>query len=114
MGLILKGISTIISNLDKTALSTFVSAITNDINTLFEMSHKSSFKLRVQSLTLIFSLVKVEEELKDWFYWTLYELILSLREVSMTKLDDFFRLIYKAMRNDSKTERIQAFIKWLL
>ena len=114
MGLILKGISSAVETLDKTALESVVKAVANDIDTLFQMTHKPNFKLRVQSLTLIFSLVKVEEELKDRFYWTLYELILSLWEVSMTKLDNFFRLIYKAMWNDKRSERVQAFIKWLL
>lgn len=68
MGLILKGISSAVETLDKTALESVVKAVANDIDTLFQMTHKPNFKLRVQSLTLIFSLVKVEEELKDRFY----------------------------------------------
>jgi ribosome biogenesis protein MAK21 len=114
MSLILKGISNIITNLDQTGLQSVVSAIQADINSLFEMAHKPSLKLRIQSLSLIFSLVKVEEDLKDRFYRALYELILTLREVSVSKLDDFFRLIYKAMRADTNPQRVQAFIKRLL
>lgn len=87
MGLILKGISSVVEQLDKSALETVVQAIQADINTLFEMSHNPNFKLRIQSLTLLFSLIKVEENLWDRFYRALYDLLLSLKEVSMTKLD---------------------------
>lgn len=39
MSLILKGISQVISSLDKTALETLVKALSADIDSLFALSH---------------------------------------------------------------------------
>lgn len=114
LGLLLKGISKVISSLDKTALETLIGVLTKDIESLFAMSHSSNFKIRVQTLTLLFQFIKIQEDLKDRFYKSLYELVGTLKEVSLYKLDDFFRLLFRSLRADENLDRVFAFLKRLL
>ena len=59
LSLILKGISKVVSSLDKTALETLVNVLNKDIESLFLLSHTQNFKIRVQTLTLLFQFIKV-------------------------------------------------------
>jgi hypothetical protein len=55
----------------------------------------------VQCLQLILTMSNADQKLADRFYRSLYELLFTLTSVNVTNLDDFFSLLYKALKNDS-------------
>ena len=59
MGLILKGVTKIAEHMDKGSLETVLNRVSGDINLLFKVSHSQTFKIRVQTLTLIFQFMKI-------------------------------------------------------
>lgn len=112
--LILRGINNIASNLDPSTLETTYHSITDDLKLLFALTSSNSYKVKIESLKLIFQFIKVEEALSDKFYKTLYKVVGSLTSVSALKLDSTFALLYKAVKRDKCTERVIAFFKRLL
>lgn len=50
----------------------------------------------------------------DRFYRTLYEVILKVSQTKAQKLDEFFGLVFKAMRADPSVPRVLAFVRRLL
>jgi len=54
------------------------------------------------------------EKLVDRFYRTLYELILKVHMSKSTHLDEYFGLIFKAIKSDKSVPRCIAFVKRLL
>jgi ribosome biogenesis protein MAK21 len=50
----------------------------------------------------------------DRFYRTLYELILKVHMSKANQLDDYFSIIFKAVKADESVPRCLAFIKRLL
>ena len=50
----------------------------------------------------------------DRFYRTLYELLLKVHMSKATQLDEYFALVFKAVKNDQCVGRAIAFIKRLL
>lgn len=112
--LILRGINNIASNLDPGTLETTFNTVTEEIGILFKLTNSNSYKVKIESLKLIFLFIKVEESLSDKFYKTLYKVIGSLKNVSALKLDSTFALIYKAIKRDPCVERVQAFFKRMI
>jgi len=61
--------------------------------------------------------VEVEGEklsFADKFYKTLYEVILKVGHSKAQKLDQFFSIVFKAMRADQNVSRVIAFVRRLL
>ena len=50
----------------------------------------------------------------DRFYRTLYELLLKVHCMKAGKMDDYFALLFKAMKSDKEVPRVLAFIRRLL
>lgn len=50
----------------------------------------------------------------DRFYRTLYEVILRVSQAKAQRLDEFFGIIFKAMRADQNVGRVIAFVRRLL
>ena len=73
--LILRGINNIASNLDPGTLETTFHSITEEIGILFTLTNSESFKVKIESLKLIFQFIKVEASLNDKFYTTLYKVV---------------------------------------
>ena len=110
----MRGINSIASNLDPVTLETTFKSITEEIGILFKLTNSESFKVKIESLKLIFQFIKVEASLNDKFYTTLYKVVGSLRNVAAMKLDSTFALLYKAIKKDTNIARVQAFFKRLI
>ena len=53
--------------------------------------------------------------LKDRYYRSLYDLMLRMHSVhASTHLDDYFSLLFRAIKDDSSVERQVAFIRRML
>lgn len=50
----------------------------------------------------------------DRFYRTLYDLVLKVHMLKVTKMDDYFALIFKALKRDKDVDRVVSFIRRLL
>ncbi|CAI2386621.1 unnamed protein product [Moneuplotes crassus] len=112
--LILRGIHNIVSNLDPGTLELTVQSISEEIGILFSLTRSNSFRVKIETLKLIFVFLKVQVSLKDKFYTTLYQVVGSLTNVAAIKLDSTFALLYKAIKKDTCIERVQAFFKRLI
>ena len=54
------------------------------------------------------------QNFSDRFYRTLYELLLKVHMGKATSLDEYFGLVFKAVKSDESPERCTAFVKRLL
>jgi hypothetical protein len=82
---------------------------------LFRLSHSKSLKLRIETLNLIFNIVKYKEStLQDRYYKSLYELIM-MKELSVSKhVKLLLKLVLQSLIFDHNLNRIAAFLKRLL
>ena len=101
----------------------------DEMNTLFKLTHHNVFRIQIQVFKLLLQFAKVTQKMgneqvsaksdekneasnfADRFYRTLYELLLK---VHATSLDDYFGLIFRAVKGDESVARATAFIKRLL
>ena len=76
---------------------------------LFKLSHHKVLRIAMQVLQLLFQMNKligdvvVEGEKGGFgnrFYRTLYEIIMRVSLAKASKMDDYFGLLFKAMRAD--------------
>ncbi|CAO1626789.1 unnamed protein product [Jaminaea pallidilutea] len=88
------------------------------INTLFRITHSSSFNIAVQALQLIYivatSATATSSNLLDRFHSTLYSSLLDSRLASTSKTAMYLNLCYKAMRDDIDNDRRAAEVKRLV
>ena len=90
-----------------------------EIDTLFKLTHHQVFRIQIQVFKLLMQFAKVtkdgeENNINDRFYRTLYELLLKVHTSRATSLDDYFGLVFRAIKNDQDQGRCLAFIKRLL
>ena len=107
------------------------------------MTHHKVFKIQLKTLMLLFQFAKASQKLTggfdvkiddvkegsddegqksgkkegnfaDRFYRTLYELVLKVHMLKANKMDDYFALIFKAVKHDQDVPRVVAFIRRLL
>jgi hypothetical protein len=85
------------------------------IETLFRLSHSISIKLRVETLNLIFNIVRHRETgLIDRYFKSLYELLLT-KEIAVSKCQRLMlKLILQSLIFDNNINRVGAFLKRLL
>ncbi|RCH95260.1 hypothetical protein CU098_005849 [Rhizopus stolonifer] len=81
------------------------------LEVLFTMTHASTFNAAIQALSLIFTISLSKSSVSDRFYRTLYESLLDPRVSHSSKQSMYLNLLYKAIRADSDTRRVKAFIK---
>lgn len=84
------------------------------INTIFAITHSANFNTSIQALSLIQQISSDKHFATDRFYRTLYESLLDPRLISSSKHIMYLNLLYRALKSDTNTKRIQAFIKRLL
>ena len=92
----------------------FRETLEENINDLFRLCHDSGFKIKVQSLVLIFQFLKTTNSLSDRFYRVLYELLLDPTLKKSTDLQLVFDLLLNALKEDFSLARVEAFMKRLL
>jgi hypothetical protein len=98
-----------------------------EMNTLFKLTHHNVFRIQIQVFKLLLQFAKVTQKLTadtkegeeksnfaDRFYRTLYELLLKVHMSKATSLDDYFGLVFKAVKSDESVPRAIAFMKRLL
>ena len=99
----------------------------DEMNTLFKLTHHNVFRIQIQVFKLLLQFAKVTQKMSsepkegdeksnfaDRFYRTLYELLLKVHMSKATSLDDYFGLVFRAVKSDECVPRAIAFIKRLL
>lgn len=78
---------------------------------LFKMTHASTFNAAIQALSLIFTISLSKQNVSDRFYRTLYESLLDPRISHSSKQSMYLNLLFKAIRADTDTRRVKAYVK---
>ncbi|KAJ4296379.1 RNA-binding ribosome biosynthesis protein mak21 [Kalmusia sp. IMI 367209] len=86
----------------------------DQINTIFTITHSANFNTSIQAMSLIQQISSTKHFATDRFYRTLYESLLDPRLISTSKHIMYLNLLYRALKSDINTKRVQAFIKRLL
>ena len=97
------------------------------IDTLFLITHKSTFNISLQALMLILQVTtslplsapstskdgssSFSASLRDRFYRTLYSSLLDQRLASSNKQAMYLNLLFKALKADTNIERVKAFVR---
>ena len=97
------------------------------IDTLFLITHTSTFNISLQALMLILQVIttfvantpssstsdanKFSAALADRFYRTLYESLLDPRLSKSNKQAMYLNLLFKAMKHDTNLDRVKAFVR---
>ncbi|KAG1470191.1 hypothetical protein G6F56_002826 [Rhizopus delemar] len=85
--------------------------VEDNIETLFKMTHASTFNAAIQALSLIFTISQNRTNMADRFYRTLYESLLDPRIHQSSKQSMYLNLLFKAIRADTDMRRIMAYVK---
>lgn len=98
---------------------TDIAPLEEHLNALFVMVNTGSFQQRVATLSLLQLLALgkgVKEAFQNRWYRALYQLLLvSPKHMPQsTQLTNFFSMLHRAMRADSNSERVVAFVHRLL
>ncbi len=89
-------------------------AIEEHIDQLFKMSHQCTLKIRIQALILLFQFLKTSSTLPDRFFRVLFE-VLFVEELKInSSCQQFFDVLYSALKEDFSIPRVKAFIKRIL
>jgi len=89
------------------------------MNTLFKLTHHPVFRIQLQAFKLLLQFCRKQkgedEKLADRYYRTLYDLIPRVHtSKAMQQMDEYFSLIFRAMKQDKSTARQVVFIKRML
>ncbi|KAF2152920.1 CBF-domain-containing protein [Myriangium duriaei CBS 260.36] len=84
------------------------------IDTLFRITHSSNFNTSIQALMLLQKLSSRKHHGVDRFYKTLYESLLDPRLITSSKQILYLNLLYKSLKSDVNIKRVQAFVKRLV
>ncbi|XP_046675604.1 CCAAT/enhancer-binding protein zeta-like isoform X2 [Homalodisca vitripennis] len=85
--------------------------LSEHVDTLYKLVHVSTFNISVQTLCLLYQIVGNST---DRFYCALYKKLLDPHLATSAHQAMFINLVYKAMRQDTNTNRVRVFIKRLL
>lgn len=102
----------------------------DEMSTLFKLTHHNVFRIQIQVFKLLLQFARVTQRMShadveqkeegeaagfaDRFYRTLYELLLKVHMSKATSLDEYFGLLFRAVKADECVPRCIAFIKRLL
>ena len=101
---------------------------------LFRLTHHKVFRIQLQTLKLLFQFAKSSDKLSainidqpeekadgtqggsfaDRYYRTLYEVLLKVHLAKLAKLDEYFGLVFRAVKADPNVKRVVAFLKRML
>jgi ribosome biogenesis protein MAK21 len=112
--LLLRGINSIVANLDPSALETAYGEVSGEISLLFRLGNSESFKVKVEALRLVYGFVKADGALEDRLWRMLYKVIGEMKGAAAVKLDSLFSLIFKVIKRDCWIERVIAMLRRLL
>ncbi|KAI8907078.1 CBF/Mak21 family-domain-containing protein [Powellomyces hirtus] len=82
--------------------------------TLFRITHIGTFNTSIQSLSLIFQVQSSRQSISDRFYRTLYGTLVDLRLYTASKQAMYLNLLFRAIKADTSTVRVKAFVKRLV
>jgi len=89
-------------------------AIEEHIDQLFKMSHQCTLRIRIQALILLFQFLKTNSTLPDRFFRVLYEVLFVEELKTNTSCQQFFDVLYSALKDDFSLPRVRAFIKRII
>lgn len=81
---------------------------------MFRIAHSSNFNTSIQALLLIQQITSTHHISTDRFMRTLYESLLDPRLLNSSKQTLYLNLLYRSLKSDASTRRVQAFVKRLL
>ncbi|GAA5841724.1 hypothetical protein JCM11251_007066 [Rhodosporidiobolus azoricus] len=84
------------------------------LDTLFRITHTSTFNVSIQALLLIFRVSSSKKEFSDRFYRALYASLHDHRLTHSSKQALYLNLIFRATKADKDADRVAAFVKRLL
>mmetsp|Transcript_4823 Transcript_4823/g.20733 ORF Transcript_4823/g.20733 Transcript_4823/m.20733 type:complete len:749 (-) Transcript_4823:208-2454(-) len=87
---------------------------TSQFEVLFRVSHARSFRSSTQAFALLQQVAAARESMSDRFHRALYAKLSSPELREAKNPSSFLNIVYKAMKNDTKIPRVQAFAKRLL
>jgi ribosome biogenesis protein MAK21 len=84
------------------------------MDTLFRITHAGTFNTSIQAMQLIYQVSHSRQTVSDRFYRTLYDSLFDRRLVTSSKQAMYLNLLFKAIKADTSTSRVMAFVKRLL
>eukprot|EP00178_Gracilaria_changii_P005133 TRINITY_DN1830_c0_g1_i1.p1 TRINITY_DN1830_c0_g1~~TRINITY_DN1830_c0_g1_i1.p1 ORF type:complete len:919 (+),score=133.02 TRINITY_DN1830_c0_g1_i1:174-2930(+) len=83
-------------------------------DTLFRVAHGKSMASATQALAFLLQISQANSTQSDRFYRALYSRIYDISWSGEERQASFLNLLYRAMKSDTSTKRIKAFMKRLL
>lgn len=84
------------------------------LDTLFRITHTSTFNVSIQALLLIFRVTASKQEMADRFYRALYASMHDPRLAHSSKQALYLNLVFRATKQDRDANRVAAFVKRLI
>ncbi|GAA5891990.1 hypothetical protein JCM8208_002961 [Rhodotorula glutinis] len=84
------------------------------LDTLFRITHTSTFNVSIQALMLIFHVSSAKRDVSDRFYRTLYTSLHDPRLTHSSKQALYLNLVFRATKVDKDVNRVAAFVKRLI
>ncbi|GAA5873070.1 hypothetical protein JCM3774_000328 [Rhodotorula dairenensis] len=84
------------------------------LDTLFRITHQSTFNVSIQALLLIFRVTSNKQEMADRFYRALYASMHDARLAHSSKQALYLNLVFRATKQDKNANRVAAFVKRLI
>ena len=132
--LVLKGINVVMAKSSSQMDDQLKSLIEKQTNLLFRLTHHKVFRIQLQTLKLLFQFAKSSSKLNainieepeekadgtsggsfaDRYYRTLYEVLLKVHLSKGAKLDEYFGLVFRAIKADLNIKRVTAYLKRML
>ncbi|KAJ3180641.1 hypothetical protein HDU87_001754 [Geranomyces variabilis] len=82
--------------------------------TLFRVTHVGTFNTSIQALSLILQVQSSRQSVSDRFYRALYDTLVDPRLYSASKQAMYLNLLFRAIKADTSSTRVRAFIKRLV
>ncbi|KAI7833255.1 CBF/Mak21 family-domain-containing protein [Kickxella alabastrina] len=84
------------------------------VGVIFQIAHAGNFNTVVQTLVLLYQIVRARPGIGDRFYRTLYDSLLDPRLDSTSKKAMYLNVLFRALKSDSNMSRVMAFIKRIM
>ncbi|KAJ2725395.1 RNA-binding ribosome biosynthesis protein mak21 [Coemansia sp. Benny D115] len=90
------------------------SVMEGHVSAIFQIAHAGNFNTVVQSLVLLFQIVRIRPSISDRFYRTLYDSLLDPRLESTSKKAMYLNVLFRALKTDTSMPRVMSFIKRIM
>ncbi|BGO99012.1 Ribosome biogenesis protein MAK21 [Rhodotorula toruloides] len=84
------------------------------LDTLFRITHTSTFNVSIQALLLIFRVASAKKDILERFYRALYASMHDPRLANSSKQALYLNLLFRATKQDQDVNRVAAFVKRLI